>query len=237
MFAVGGVSFAIGIVLKSTPLDVLLDLEIYKISIGVSVILGWLALPVVTLVFIFNNIMWFIDKAPWYWQSLSPINFSFVLLTVALFNNEPVLFFVPMVLMACAFIIAWSLLYRRLYEDKVLFFSFSALILGSFVLAMALVSEHIESLYFFVPMALETCAFVIAWLLSSRKLYEDKVLVFSFLALVLVSGFFDFRILGYSILLFWGTLLLFIAIIAGSSSAQGGVLSQREPMRNEAEAT
>lgn len=236
VFVLGGTFISLIPVLESTPLEFLLAIELYKIFVGVSVFLGWLALPVATLVFIFNTAMWFVGKAPWYWQSLAPLNFSFVLLTIVVFNPSGFksILLSLMVLVACYFVIFWFLSSRKLhgdkvFEDKSFIFSLSVLVFGSLVLAIARVVNQDKNLDFLVPVAMETFAFAVAWLASSRKLYEDKVFIFSFLVLVAGSCYFNFKVLDFSILLFWGSFLLFISIAAGSSPARGSIQSNREP--------
>ena len=79
-FVFGGIVISLGF---------LLGVEVNKTFVGLAVVLGWLAVIVATLVFAFDTLLWFIGKAPWYWRSLSPLNFSFVLLVVSLFRyNE-----------------------------------------------------------------------------------------------------------------------------------------------------
>ena len=107
-FIFGGIVVALGF---------LLGFEINKNFIGLAVVFGWLAVAIATLVFIFDTVMWFIGKAPWYWMSLSPLNFSFVLLVVALFRyNKDMGFLVPMLIVACSFIVAWLLAVNKIYD-------------------------------------------------------------------------------------------------------------------------
>jgi hypothetical protein len=104
-------------------LGFLLGFEVNKIFVGLAVVFGWLAVVVATLTFVFDTVMWFIGKAPWYWRSLSPLNFSFVLLVVALFRyNKDMGFLTPILIVACSFIVAWLLVSNRIYERKLFVF-------------------------------------------------------------------------------------------------------------------
>ncbi len=100
-------------------LGFLLDFDVNKNFIGIAVVFGWLAVVVAGLAFIFNTAMWFINKAPWYWKSLVPLNFSFVILVVALFSyNKEMGFTIPMVIVACSFVAAWFVASYKLYDRK-----------------------------------------------------------------------------------------------------------------------
>jgi hypothetical protein len=113
-FAFGGIVVSLGF---------LLGLEVNKTLVGLAVVFGWLAVIVATLVFVFDTAMWFSGKAPWYWKSLSPLNFSFVLLVVALFRyNKDMGFLVPMLIVAFSFIVAWLVASSKIYEKKLFVF-------------------------------------------------------------------------------------------------------------------
>ena len=110
IFIFGGIVVAFGF---------LLEIEINKTIVGLAVVFGWLAVAIATLIFIFDTVMWFIGKAPWYWKSLAPLNFSFVLLVVSLFRyNKEMGFAIPMVIVACSFVIAWVLSFYKVYDRK-----------------------------------------------------------------------------------------------------------------------
>lgn len=110
IFIFGGIVVSLGF---------LLGFEVKKSFVGLAVLFGWLAVVIATLVFIFNTVMWFVGKAPWYWMSLSPLNFSFVLLVVALFRyNKDMGFLIPMLIVTCSFIAAWLLATYKIHERK-----------------------------------------------------------------------------------------------------------------------
>ena len=113
-FVFGGVVVALGF---------LAGLEVNKTFVGLAVVLGWLAVIVAALIFVFDTVMWFIGKAPWYWRSLSPLNFAFVLLVAALFSyNRNMGLMIPMVIVASSFVVAWLVVANKVHERKLFVF-------------------------------------------------------------------------------------------------------------------
>ena len=132
----------------------LLGFEVNKNFVGLAVVFGWLAMVVASLIFIFNSFIWCIDRAPWYWKSLSPLNFSFVLLVISLFRyNKDMGFIIPMIIVACSFVVALLVKAYRAYEKKIFllvvvpcFFSafgyYVPLLVGSLLLFVSIFSKQ-----------------------------------------------------------------------------------------------
>lgn len=115
--------FIYGIVFAVIPLlldvEALFEFEVIKALFGLAIVLGWLAVVVAGVAFIFNTAMWIVNKAPWYWKSLVPLNFSFVILVMELFSyNKEMGFTIPMVIVACSFVAAWFVVSYKMYDRK-----------------------------------------------------------------------------------------------------------------------
>lgn len=110
VFIFGGVVVALGF---------LLGFEVNKTFVGLAVVFGWLAVAIATLVFVFTTVMWLIGRAAWYWKSLSPLNFSFVILVISLFSyNKDMGFLAPALIVASSLVVAWLLASRKIYERR-----------------------------------------------------------------------------------------------------------------------
>ncbi len=97
----------------------LLDIVISKDAIGIAVMLGWVAVPIAVLFFVFDTFMLLINKAPNYWLKLSPLNFSFVLLVLALFSyNKSMGIAIPIILITFSFLVSWLIIYKKIYQNK-----------------------------------------------------------------------------------------------------------------------
>ncbi|MCG7910285.1 MAG: hypothetical protein JAY82_10975 [Candidatus Thiodiazotropha taylori] len=109
-FIFGGAVVALGF---------LLGFEVNKTFVGLAVVLGWLAVAIATMVFIFTSFIWLIGRADWYWESLSPLNFSFVILVISLFSyNKDVGFLTPALIVVSSLFIAWLLSSIKIHERK-----------------------------------------------------------------------------------------------------------------------
>lgn len=94
-------------------------IHVNRTVIGLAVVLGWVALIIVGLVFVVMTFSWFIGKAPWYWRSLVPLNFSFVLWAIALFRyNTNMGMLLPAVIVASSFAVAWLVVSNSIHERK-----------------------------------------------------------------------------------------------------------------------
>lgn len=144
--------FLYGTVFAVTPilfgLDALFEFEVIKALFGLAIVLGWLAVVVATLAFIFNTTLWVIDKAPWYWKTLSPVNFSFVLLAAAFLGyNKEFGFTIPLLIIGAALTFAWLVAERNIYRKKPFLF----LLVPIFLCSLSyVISLFIGSVLFFV---------------------------------------------------------------------------------------
>jgi hypothetical protein len=112
-----GIVFAVIPVLLSDGSS--FDYEIVKVLFGLAIVSSWLAVVITTLAFIFSTALWVIGKAPWYWKTLSPVNFSFVLLAVAFLSyNKNDGYAIPILIVLGSFAAASLIVATKVNERK-----------------------------------------------------------------------------------------------------------------------
>ena len=143
--------FIYGIVFVVVPflVDYYLELDIFEISgpirsiypvlMGVGILSGWLATFIVApSVFVIVTVMWLFGQAPWYWRSLVPLNFSFVILVAAFFSDGPdkslVSLVIPLLIVVCSAVIAWILVAHKVHERKLLVLLAYLVVPGMFIM-------------------------------------------------------------------------------------------------------